>query len=69
MIGIIKLKPARDGLIVRDPVTMVPLPSEGKEVERNSYWLRRMAAGDVVEAVEAVVVKVKSNKKGDINVD
>ncbi len=26
------------------------LPEEGAEVERNAFWLRRLADGDVVEA-------------------
>jgi len=48
----IGVKPAKEGLIVRDPVTMQPLPPHGKAVPRNSYWLRRLKAGDVVEAKE-----------------
>lgn len=40
--------PAGDRL-VRDPVTKMPLPAEGKTVPCTSYWLRRLAAGDVVE--------------------
>lgn len=43
------VKPA-PGLLVRDPVTMEPLPAAGAEKPRSSYWLRRLAAGDVTEA-------------------
>lgn len=43
----IKLKPAA-GLLVRHPETLQPLPKEGAEVVHSSYWLRRLAAGDVV---------------------
>ena len=45
------IKP-RSGLIVRDPLDdkYRPLPAEGKHVERSTYWLRRLSAGDVVEA-------------------
>lgn len=47
------LKP-KPGLVVRDPVTKFPLPAEGREVQPTSYWMRRVAAGDV-ELVEAPV--------------
>jgi len=42
------IKPARPGLIVRDPVTHEPLPLEGREVPRSPFWIRRLTAGDVV---------------------
>lgn len=44
------LKPT-DGLIVRDPDTLAPLSAEGEEKELTSYWLRRLADGDVTEFV------------------
>ncbi|WP_299378826.1 DUF2635 domain-containing protein [uncultured Kiloniella sp.] len=47
------LKPAEEGLIVRDPVTLLPLPAEGDEVEFNSHWRRRLAQGDVMIAEKA----------------
>lgn len=49
------IEPTRPGLIVRDPVTAQPLPEAGAEKPRNSYWLRRVADGDVRErrAMEA----------------
>lgn len=40
----------KQGLQVRDPVSYQPLPPEGAEVPRDSYWLRRLRSGDVVEA-------------------
>ncbi len=42
------LKP-KAGLRVLDPATMppAPLPPEGKPVELNTYWRRRLAAGEV----------------------
>ncbi|MBA1445879.1 MAG: DUF2635 domain-containing protein [Chromatiales bacterium] len=43
------LKPA-DGRLVRDPVTSKHLASNGEDKPRNSYWLRRLKDGDVVEA-------------------
>jgi len=38
------------GLIVRDPVTRVALPPEGKRVPRSIYWIRRLRDKDVTEA-------------------
>lgn len=41
------LKP-KDGLIVRDPETLLPLPAEGKEfAELSTFWIRRLNCGDV----------------------
>jgi hypothetical protein len=42
------VKPAPDRK-VRDPVTKRHLPEEGKDVPENTYWLRRLAEGDVVK--------------------
>lgn len=46
------LKP-RDGLLVRHPargpVRPRLLKAEGEEVVLDRYWMRRLAAGDVVE--------------------
>lgn len=49
------VKPA-DGRKVRDPVTKRHIPDEGKEVPETSYWLRRIAAGDVQIASSEVSV-------------
>ena len=44
-----KLQPA-DGLKVRKPVAPFPhLAAGGEEVELDTYWRRRLRAGDVVE--------------------
>ena len=40
------------GLKVQDPMTKRVLPPEGADVPESSFWLRRLAAGDVV-VVEA----------------
>lgn len=55
------VKPARAGLIVRDPETMKQLPDDGAEVPVNSYWIRRLRDGDVVE-VEARTKKLAATK-------
>lgn len=51
------IKPARDGLIVRDPQTRTPLAAAGESKPRTSYWLRRLAEGDVVETKPASATK------------
>ncbi len=40
------VKPA-PGLKVRDPVSLLHLPEDGKEVPESSYWYRRLRSGDV----------------------
>lgn len=47
----IHLKPA-PGKKVRDDQTGHRIPEAGAWVYRNTYWLRRLAAGDVVEVKE-----------------
>ncbi len=42
------VKPARAGLIVRDPITLRPLPETGAEVPETSYWLLHMRDGAIV---------------------
>jgi hypothetical protein len=44
--------------IVRDPVSKKPLPPEGREVPETTYWIRRVAAGDVRRAVAPVADSV-----------
>lgn len=50
------VKPAK-GRSVPDPAEATFCPSEGRNVEENNYWLRRVAAGDV----RRVNKKVKAN--------
>lgn len=52
------LKPA-EGCLVHDPVSYEPLPEDGKSVEMDSYWYRRLAAGDVIEVQPASQAKQK----------
>ena len=49
-----RVKPA-PGLLVRDPISKRPLPPEGAEVPESSYWVRRVASGDVV-VVQAIQI-------------
>ena len=43
------IKPARPGLVIRDPQSGLPLPPDGKAVVPDAFWRRRLADGDVVE--------------------
>jgi len=55
----IVLKPA-PGRMVRDPVTRRPLAADGEPVELDTFWRRRLAAGDVERAPRA-----RANPPGD----
>lgn len=57
------LKPA-DGCLVRHPADYRPLAAEGEQVEMNSYWRRKLKAGDVIEIkpdATPAVVKEEGN--------
>lgn len=40
---------AVDGRLGRDPKTRAPLSEKGERKPRNTYWIRRLRSGDVVE--------------------
>lgn len=44
----VRIAPARAGLIVRDPITLLPLAQSGEEKVLTGYWRRRLKAGEVV---------------------
>lgn len=48
------VKPA-PGLLVRDPVSLRFLPPEGKEVKPSTYWVRRVACGDVLVVSQSLI--------------
>ncbi|MFC0710752.1 DUF2635 domain-containing protein [Azorhizophilus paspali] len=52
------LKPA-DGRLVRHPADYRPLAAEGEPVELNSYWRRKLKAGDVIEVKPAASAAAK----------
>lgn len=61
------IKPARKGLVVRDPETMRPLAEGGEHKPRNSHWIRRLNDGDVVNATPkkgGTSGSTKSNSEG-----
>lgn len=55
--------PSNKGVILRDPVTMRPIPEEGAEVQENSYWRRRLADGDAILVESTEDKKSKAKKK------
>jgi hypothetical protein len=61
------LKPARPGLLVRDPVTKRALPPEGAQVTFSSYWVRRLDEGDVLEVATNLIPDSESTatQKGE----
>lgn len=55
----------RMDLLVRDPETKECLPAEGMEVERSSFWIRRIKDGDVsIVIASAGKSRSKSKKEG-----
>ena len=57
------VKPARPGLVIRDPATGIPLPDDGDEVAESQFWLRRKHDGDVVAAKPNKVAPDRKHKK------
>lgn len=49
--------------IVRDPLTRIPIPVKGQRVPDNTFWRRRIKAGDVFSSVEVAPEKPTINKK------
>lgn len=67
---VMKIKPSKPGLIVRDPETKRPLPEDGKVVKWSSYWVRRKIEGAIVfcEGLEKDK-KAKKSKKSEQNTE
>lgn len=55
----LKIKPANKDVMVRDPESMKPLKTEGETKPRTTYWLRRIADGDVID------IEVEEQQKAD----
>lgn len=56
-----KIKP-KQGVIVKDPETLVSLKPEGEDKPRNAYWLRRVKDGDCL-VIEPKATTKKTAKK------
>jgi len=54
------IKPAREGLVVRQPKNGRPLPAEGAEVDWSGYWVRLKAEGSIVEAKPPTKTKAQA---------
>ena len=54
--------PDRD-VLLRDPKSMVALPSYGGRVSNSSFWVRRMKDGDAVVTTEAKVAEGRAGAK------
>ena len=54
----------KEGSIIRDPLSGIIMPAEGRNVADVSYWRRRVKAGDVrvVENVHEPVAEEKPKK-------
>lgn len=44
----IKIAVESDDIVLRDPKTMERITTEGKMVTKNSFWIRRLKAGDCI---------------------
>lgn len=56
------VKPQK-GRSVPDPARGDLLPADGRNVEENSYWLRREADGDIVRVNKVKQIKVKTDDR------
>lgn len=53
------------GLRVLDPRTGQPIKADGQAVPRNTYWLRRLRAGEVTKQAETPVPVTTKKAKAD----
>lgn len=54
-----KVKPA-EGRAVRDPAKRTLLPADGADVTLDTFWLRRLRDGDVVEVTATTTTKTST---------
>lgn len=54
-----------EGRRCKDPVTCELLPEAGRNVERNSYWVKRVAKGDCVEIKDSKSKAPKEEKAAE----
>lgn len=52
----------KQGSCIPDPQLQDFLPIHGREVEKNSYWIRRLRDGDVVESKPPKTQITNANK-------
>jgi hypothetical protein len=63
------IKPARVGLVVRQPSNGKPIPAEGIWVDWSGHWVRRKIEGSIVEAKPPVNAKKASKPKAQDKAD
>lgn len=57
------LKPARQGDIIRDPISGHIMPAEGETKPRNPHWLRRLGRKEVAETTAEAIAKGKKERE------
>ncbi|EPY00882.1 DUF2635 domain-containing protein [Magnetospirillum fulvum] len=57
------LKPAREGDIIRDPISGRVMPPEGETKPRNPHWLRRLGRGEVIETTADAIAQGKTERE------
>lgn len=57
MKAVLHLKPAQADALIRDPVTMQPMPPEGEEKPDNNHWRRRLLRGEVAKTTAVEIDK------------
>ncbi len=59
-----KVKPVDPNAVIRDPITKLALPAEGGEVPENTFWTRRLMAGEVTRIDQpAAAAPTRDGKK------
>ena len=59
----------REGLRVKDPKTLLPVPATGLKVSLDRYWKRRLNAGDVTVFVGEEAQKTENFKNEEVDND
>lgn len=57
------LKPARQGDIIRDPISARIMPPEGETKPRTPHWLRRLGRGEVAETTAEAIAQGKKERE------
>ena len=63
------IKPARDGLVVRQPGNGKPIPAEGIWVDWSGHWARRKIEGSIIEAKPPAKTKQTAKPKAQDKAD
>jgi hypothetical protein len=58
-----KVKPVDPNAVIRDPVTLQPIPAKGAEVPDNVFWNRRLIADEVRRLTPAELEQLAKEEK------